>query len=253
MTEGPGPRDPRDEPPREPPGGPGAPVDRPPPDHRPADTTPGGHDAPRWESPGTPPPSPPPQGGTGDPGPSSTPPPPPPPPPAGDQGWGQPPGQYGPPPGGYQQPGGQYPGAQQPGGQYPGAQQPGGQQPGGQQPGGQQPGEQYPPAGSGMAENVASGLSYVLTWLTGLIFFLVDKRPEVRFHAMQSIAYGVLWTLIAVVRPYMPGPIGALLGIVLFAFFIGWIVLMIQGFQGKHFKLPVIGDFAEQQAGRPGL
>jgi uncharacterized membrane protein len=233
MTEGPSPRDPRDEPAREPLGGPDAPVDQPPPDHRPADTTPGAHDAPRWESPGTPPaPPPPPQGGTWDPGPSSTPPPPP--PPAGDQGWGQQPGQYGPPPGGYQQPG---------------YQQPGGQQPGYQQ----QPGGQYSPAGSGLAENVASGLSYVLTWLTGLIFFLVDKRPEVRFHAMQSITYGVLWTLIAVVRPYMPGPIGALFGLVLFALFIGWIVLLIQGFSGKHFKLPVIGDFAEQQAGRPGI
>jgi uncharacterized membrane protein len=219
MTEGPTPRDPRNEPTREPLGGPDAPVDQPPPDYRPADTTPGGQEqAPRWESPGDPPP-PPPQGGTWEPGPSSTPPPPPPPPPAGDQGWGQQPGEYG----------------QQPG-QY-----------------GQQPGGQYPAAGSGMAENVASGLSYVLTWLTGLIFFLVDKRPEVRFHAMQSIVYGVLWTLIAVVRPYMPGPIGALLGIVLFAFFVGWIVLMVQGFQGKHFKLPVIGDFAEQQAGRPGI
>jgi uncharacterized membrane protein len=213
MTEGPTPRDPRNEPTREPLGGPDAPVDQPPPDYRPADTTPGGQEqAPRWESPGDAPP-PPPQGGTWEPGPSSTPPPPPP-PPAGDQGWGQQPGEYG----------------QQPG-QY-----------------GQQPGGQYPAAGSGMAENVASGLSYVLTWLTGLIFFLVDKRPEVRFHAMQSIVYGVLWTLIAVVRPYMPGPIGALLGIVLFAFFVGWIVLMVQGFQGKHFKLPVIGDFAEQQA-----
>lgn len=219
MTQGPTPRDPREEPTREPLGGPEAPVDQPPPDYPPADTTPGPQEAPRWESPGDPPPAPP-QGGGWDPGPSSTPPPP---PPAGDQGWGQQPGEYGQQPGGYQQPGGQ------------------------------QPGGQYPAAGSGMAENVASGLSYVLTWLTGLIFFLVDKRPEVRFHAMQSIAYGVIWTLIAVIRPYMPGPIGALLGIVLFAFFIGWIVLMIQGFQGKHFKLPVIGDFAEQQAGRPGI
>lgn len=226
MTEGPTPRDPRNEPTREPLGGPDAPVEQPPSDYRPADTTPGGQEqAPRWESPGEPPPAPP-QGGTWGPGPSSTPPPPPPPPPAGDQGWGQQPGEYG----------------QQPA--------PYGQQPGGYQP---PPGGQYPAAGSGMAENVASGLSYVLTWLTGLIFFLVDKRPEVRFHAMQSIAYGVLWTLIAVVRPYMPGPIGALLGIVLFAFFIGWIILLIQGFQGKHFKLPVIGDFAEQQAGRPGI
>jgi uncharacterized membrane protein len=205
MTEGPTPRDPREEPPRAPVGGPEPPVAQPPPDYRPADNPPGAGDAPGWESPGTPPPPPPPSGGTWDPGAA-------PPPPSGGQGWGQ--------PGGYQQPGGQYPGQ---------------------------------PAGSGMAENVASGLSYVLTWLTGLIFFLVDKRPEVRFHAMQSIAYGVLWTLIAVVRPYMPGPIGALFGIVLFAFFIGWIILMIQGFQGRHFKLPVIGDFAEQQAGRPGL
>jgi uncharacterized membrane protein len=219
MTEGPTPRDPRNEPPREPVAGPEAPVDQPPPDYRPADTnpgadtTPGADDAPRWDSPGTPPP--PPQGGTWDPGAA---PPPPPPPPPGGQGWGQQPGGYGQP--GYQQPGGQY---------------------------------QGPPAGSGIPENVASGLSYALTWLTGLIFILVDRRPEVRFHAMQSIAYGVLWTLVVVVRPYMPFPIDALLGIVLFALFIGWIVLMIQGFQGRHFKLPVIGDFAEQQAGRPGL
>jgi uncharacterized membrane protein len=237
MTEGPTPRDPRDEPERAPLGGPEAPVDQPPADDRPADTPPGPEDAPRWESPGTPPPPPPappggtayppqgepgaPQGGGWDPGPGAAPPPPPPPPPAGGPSWGEP---------GYQQPGYQQPGYQQPGGQYPGQ-----------------------PATTGMAENVASGLSYVLTWLTGLIFFLIDKRPEVRFHAMQSIAYGVLWTLIAVVRPYMPGPIGALFGLVLFALFIGWIVLLIQGFQGKHFKLPVIGDFAEQQASGPRL
>ena len=216
MTEGPTPRDPRED--------------------RPADAPQGPSDAPRWESPGTPPPRPP----------QGTPPPPPPPPPGAPPppGYGQQPGEY-PQPGGYQQPGGY---GQQPGGY--------GQQPGGWgQPG---PGGQYPgrPAGSGMTENVASGLSYGLpgiTWLTGLIFFLVDKRPEVRFHAMQAIAYGLLWTLVWVVRPYMPGPIGALLGLVLFAFFIGWIVLIIQGFQGRHFKLPVLGDFAEQQAGRPGL
>jgi uncharacterized membrane protein len=214
MTEGPTPREPRDEPPREPRGGPEAPVDRPPPTYRPADNPPGPPEAPRWESPGTPPP--------------------PPPPPPGGQGWGE--------PGGYQQPGGYQP---QPGGYQQAGYPQGGYQ---QQPGGYPP----QPASSGMAENVASGLSYVLTWLTGLIFFLVDKRPEVRFHAMQAIAYGVLWTLVAVIRPYLPYPIDALLGVVLFAFLITWIVLLIQGFQGRHFKLPLIGDFAEQQAGRPG-
>ena len=277
MSEGPTPREPRDEPPREPLGGPETPADRPPSDDHPADAPQAPSDAPRWESPGTPPPrstpppppgegtaplppqatppSPLPQGAPPPPPPQGTPPPPPPPggtwgpdpgatpPPAppGGQGWGQPPPPgYGQQPGGYQQPGAY----QQPGGY---------QQPGWGPPGGQYPGR---PTSGGMSENVASGLSYGLpgiTWLTGLIFYLVDKRPEVRFHAMQAIAYGLLWTLVWVVRPYMPGPISALVGLVLFAFFIGWIVLISQGFQGRHFKLPVLGDFAEQQAGRPDL
>ncbi|MEO6891453.1 MAG: hypothetical protein ABI456_18020, partial [Ktedonobacteraceae bacterium] len=39
--------------------------------------------------------------------------------------------------------------------------------------------------------------------------------------------------------------IGLALGLV---WFIGWIVLMINGFQGKYFKLPIIGDYAERYA-----
>ena len=216
MTEGPTPRDPREEPPRAPVGGPEPPVEQPPPTPPPADhppgSPPGSQDAPRWDSPGTPPPPPPQGGGTWDPGTA----PPPPPPPPGGQGWDQPGGYGQQPPGGYQQ--------------YPGQ-----------------------PVGTGMAENVASGLSYVLTWLTGLIFFFIDKRPEVRFHAMQSIAYGVLWTLVGVVGPRLPGPLDLLFSLVWVAFLIGWVVLLIQGFQGKHFKLPVLGDFAEQQANQPRL
>ncbi|MGD0369191.1 MAG: zinc-ribbon domain-containing protein, partial [Acidobacteriaceae bacterium] len=43
------------------------------------------------------------------------------------------------------------------------------------------------PAASGLSENVAAMLSYVLGWLTGIIFLVIDKRPFVRFHAAQSI------------------------------------------------------------------
>jgi uncharacterized membrane protein len=146
--------------------------------------------------------------------PGQAPPPPPPPPPAGGPEWGQ--------PGGYQQ-------------------QPGGYQ---QQPGGYQ----QQPAGSGLSENVASGLSYVFGWLTGLIFYLIDKRPEVRFHAMQSIVFAVVAMLVGWIRLFTSGFIAGLLWLVSVVFFFTWIFLMIQAFQGKHFKLPVIGDFAEQQA-----
>ena len=40
---------------------------------------------------------------------------------------------------------------------------------------------------SGLPENVAALLSYVLGWITGLVFLLIDKRPYVRFHAAQSV------------------------------------------------------------------
>src|SRR5271170_7234063 len=40
---------------------------------------------------------------------------------------------------------------------------------------------------TGMKENLAGLLCYVLGWVTGLIFFFIDKRSFVQFHAKQSI------------------------------------------------------------------
>src|SRR6516165_8731860 len=40
---------------------------------------------------------------------------------------------------------------------------------------------------TGMKENVAGLLCYVFGWVTGLIFFFIDKRSFVQFHAKQSI------------------------------------------------------------------
>src|SRR6202051_5226970 len=48
----------------------------------------------------------------------------------------------------------------------------------------------------GLAENVAGLLCYVLGWITGIIFILIDKRPFVKFHAAQSIVvFGALTVL----------------------------------------------------------
>jgi uncharacterized membrane protein len=155
-----------------------------------------------------------------------TPTPPPPAPPAGAPEWDQPSGYQ--PQQGYQPP---------PPSGYQGYQQP--------------PGQQPQPASSGLSENVASGLSYVFGWLTGLIFYLIDRRPEVRFHAMQSIVFSVVAMLVGWIRLFTNGFLAGLLWLVSLVFFFTWIFVMIQAFQGRHFKLPVIGDFAEQQAGRP--
>jgi uncharacterized membrane protein len=105
--------------------------------------------------------------------------------------------------------------------------------------------------GSGMDANVASGLAYVLTIITGVIFLVVDRRPEVRFHAMQAIIFGVAWAVVGILRGVLNVfPLNLVLWLAWFAGLILWIVLMLQGFQGKHFKLPFIGGLAEQQTGR---
>ena len=95
-------------------------------------------------------------------------------------------------------------------------------------------------------ENVAGLLCYVFGWVTGLIFFLIDKRPFVRFHAMQSIIVSVVVMIIFLVLSWIwivGWIISGLLGI---AVFILWIFLMVKAYQHEMFKLPVLGDLAAQ-------
>ncbi len=66
---------------------------------------------------------------------------------------------------------------------------------------------------SGMTQNLAGMLCYLAGWITGLIFFLIEKENRfVRFHAMQSlITFGGL---------------GVLLFILSFVPILGWLVMM---------------------------
>jgi uncharacterized membrane protein len=111
------------------------------------------------------------------------------------------------------------------------------------------------PSTAGMEENVAGLLCYIFGWITGLIFLLIDKRPFVKFHAAQSIAFNlaliaismVLWIFeIALFR--LPGV--GFLGLFFFpvfwlAVFALWVFLMYKAYQHEKFKLPIIGDIVE--------
>jgi uncharacterized membrane protein len=122
---------------------------------------------------------------------------------------------------------------------------------GGWQPGGGSGGSGGSGGAGGLSSNAASGLSYVLTFVTGAIFLILDRRPEVRFHAMQSILFGVAWLIVAILRSALHFfPLNVVLWLAWLAGLVLWVVLMVQGFQGRHYKLPWIGDIAEQQATR---
>jgi len=99
----------------------------------------------------------------------------------------------------------------------------------------------------GLEQNVAGLLCYVIGWVTGLIFFLMEKDNKfVRFHAMQSIiVFGGL-TVIGIILGWIPilgwilGAILSLLGVIL------WILLMVKAYQNTWYKLPWVGDLAEK-------
>ncbi|MGA2508919.1 MAG: DUF4870 domain-containing protein [Candidatus Acidiferrales bacterium] len=109
-----------------------------------------------------------------------------------------------------------------------------------------------------MAENVAGLLCYVLGWITGLIFYFIDKRPSVRFNAAQSIVlfggFQILYFILGAVfglSMFTGGFAGfsmvwALYGLLDIAIFVLWIVLMIKAYQGQRFRVPVVADIAEK-------
>lgn len=95
----------------------------------------------------------------------------------------------------------------------------------------------------GLDRNVACALTYLLGWVSGLVFFLAEKNDkEVRFHAMQSIIFSGGLMVLGLIP---------LLGVALMPFLsiiglVGWIFLLVKAYQGGHFKLPYIGDLAEK-------
>ncbi len=109
----------------------------------------------------------------------------------------------------------------------------------------------------GMRANIAAGLSYMFSWLSGLIIFFLERQNRfVRFHALQSLFFfggitllSVLLSILAQVDT-LSAFAGFMSGLFNIVSFIGWLVLMVNGFQGKYFKLPVIGDWAERLVNR---
>jgi uncharacterized membrane protein len=97
-------------------------------------------------------------------------------------------------------------------------------------------------------ENLMAAASYLLGFITGIIFLLIEKQSRFfRLHSMQStIFFGGIF-IANIVLGFIP-ILGWLLGLLLsFAAFIRWIVLMWKAFQGEMYKIPKIGDLAEQQ------
>ena len=129
-----------------------------------------------------------------------------------------------------------------------------------------QPPVQTAKSSTGLDENIAALLSYIFGWVSGLVFFLIEKDSRlVRFHAMQSLLFNILigvvafalWIVLFIVfliASQVSGALTTLLSLVsvlvwvvfVIAIFGGLILCLVKAFQGQYFKLPIIGNFAEK-------
>ena len=122
---------------------------------------------------------------------------------------------------------------------------------------------------TGLDENIASLLAYVAGWVSGLVFFLIEKNSRlVRFHAMQSIllnilivvlavVFGVVITILVIILGQISDALAAIASILstllwlvlLLGILIVWVLCLIKAYGGQMTRLPVIGSFAAKQAG----
>jgi uncharacterized membrane protein len=116
---------------------------------------------------------------------------------------------------------------------------------------------------TGMSANVAGLLCYVAGWITGIVFVVLEKKSTfVKFHAWQSImTFGVL-TVVQIIMAIL-GAIAIstlslglwwfahILGVIVWVITVGlWIALIILAAQGKMWKVPGAGNWAEKQANK---
>ena len=117
----------------------------------------------------------------------------------------------------------------------------------------------------GLEENIASALCYILGWLTGIIFFLVEKdNKTVRFHAMQAILtflpLSVLYWILGWIYSMMVFSAGGYYGavgmwgilsiislLIALIMLLLWLFLMYKAYKGEKFLVPVVGAIAEGQ------
>lgn len=114
------------------------------------------------------------------------------------------------------------------------------------------PGETQEASSTGLDPNLAGLLCYLLGLITGIVFLIIEKENRfVRFHAFQSLAvFGALFVL-SLIAGFIP-VIGTLISILLAPVgLILWILLMVKAYQGERYKIPLAGDWAEEQSGRP--
>lgn len=124
-------------------------------------------------------------------------------------------------------------------------------------------GEEQPKKASstGLDENIAMFLSYLAGWVTGIVFYVIEKENRnVRFSAMQSIvvfggltAIMILCSIVSLILGSIP-VLGHIFSFILWGVstiagiggFILWVILIVKSLQGEIYRVPYAGEIADK-------
>lgn len=106
-------------------------------------------------------------------------------------------------------------------------------------------------AQSGLSDNAAGAIAYI-TIIPAIVFLIVEpysRNRYVRFHAWQSIFLSIAAFAIDTVLSFIPIVGWIILPVAMLGFLVVWVMALMKALKGERWKLPVIGNVAEQQAG----
>lgn len=105
---------------------------------------------------------------------------------------------------------------------------------------------------SGLSDNTAGAIAY-LTFIPAILFLVMEpynRSAFVRFHAFQCIFLTIAAVIVQIVLGFIPVVGWVLAPIVGLLFLVVWIITILKASKGERYKLPWIGDLAEQQSGK---
>lgn len=104
---------------------------------------------------------------------------------------------------------------------------------------------------TGLDQNIAGLLAYLFGFISGIVFLIIEKENKfVRYHAWQSIMVFVSIFLLGIILSFIPF-IGIIFSLLLTPVsLILWVLLMWKAYNGEMYKLPFVGDLAEEQTNK---
>lgn len=120
--------------------------------------------------------------------------------------------------------------------------------------------EKHGTSSTGLPPNTAAALSYLAWWVSGLLFFLVERENRfVKFHAAQAlVGLGAAWAAGFTMWVFAFGALfvsAAAFKFLLYASYVAWLsgliawaVCIVRAWKGEEFELPWAGQVARRMS-----